>query len=116
MANTQSVTARSPWPAWAIGLPAGLGIAETGLLGLYAITSIINVALDDNLPAAYAGTSWLEAGFIGQVTLAIAAIVLLVLGVRRPGQRRTAAIAAWVIIPLGCGVALLSTTLGAPGQ
>jgi hypothetical protein len=37
---------------------------------------------------------------IGQRVLVVGAVVLLVLGLRRPGRRRVAAISAWSLIPL----------------
>ena len=65
-------------PCW----PPGTGHAHTG-----AVTC-----------ASF--NAWWLAGNIGQWVLAVAALVLLVLGLRRPARGRIVAIAAWPLIPL----------------
>jgi hypothetical protein len=56
--------------------------------------------------------SWLAAGSAGQVVLAAAAVGLLAVGVRGPGQRRWVTVAAWALIPLSLAWLAVTSLLG----
>ena len=54
---------------------------------------------------------WFYPAAIGHCLLAGASVVALVTGLRVPSRRRTAAITAWMIIPVGFGWFVLTARL-----
>jgi hypothetical protein len=104
---------------WVVALPAAIAWIQSvvlGTLGYAGVSSRLDIRCRDGLGQGTYDCSalhtWLAAGAIGQLLLAVAAVVLLVLSIRRPAHRRTAAIAAWALIPLSFGWIAVSSILG----
>ncbi len=56
--------------------------------------------------------SWLTAGTVGEMVVAVAAAAMLVLGLRRPASHRLVAISAWALIPLSLAWVAVTSLLG----
>jgi hypothetical protein len=107
---------RRPWLA---PLPAAIACALSVLLGTagyIAVGSRLDIMCRDGLGKGTYDCSamhgWLAAGAIGQLLLAVAALVLLVFGIRRPAHRRVATISAGALIPLSLAWIAVSSLLG----
>jgi hypothetical protein len=97
---------RTPRP-WALWLAGVLAAAAGGLLALTDLAGVVMGSWDSPAP----GLGWLKAGAIGQLSLAAAAVVVLVAGAARPGWRRRAAVTAGAVIALEAGWFLLTRML-----
>ena len=95
--------------ASALGHGAGVRIRgrRGGLLAVTDLAGIVMGSWDTPAP----GLGWLKAGAIGQLGLAAAAVVVLVVGAARPSWRPRAAVMAGAIIALEAGWFLLSRLL-----
>lgn len=111
----------SRWNPWTIWVPAAIAFGEASLLGtagaFAAGFGLGSSCTDDfdctgSCPPCTALYDWLKAGAVGQGGLATAAVMLLVLGLARPAQRRAAAIGAWAIIVLAAVWFYVTTQLG----
>lgn len=102
--NTASGTGRGLWPRWALILVSSAALAVAfvlSTLGWFGAEFGIGSNCTDKFscgsgscrPCA-ASHAWLLAGGIGQWVMLAAITACLVLGLRRPGWRRTATIAA----------------------
>ena len=85
-----------------------LAFLWSGLLILGDVIVALASLLNDN---AEPQTGWVYPAVIGQCVLAGASVVALLVGLRSPSRRRTAAITAWMIIPVGLGWFLLTARL-----
>ena len=110
---------RVRWRVRIVALPAAIAFVEgvvLGTAGYGAVGSRLDIRCRDGLGRGTydcsALNAWLAAGAIGQLLLAAAAVVLLLLAIRRPRFRRTAAISAWVLIPLSLAWIAISSVLG----
>lgn len=90
--------------------------------GVVAFLASILLLVADGLAGAMAswdspepGRGWIKVAAIGHGGLAAVSVVLLGTGIARASFRRTAAIAAWAIIPAGIGWLLLCGRLAAGG-
>ena len=102
-----AATART-WRPWTIWLPCVLAFLWSGLL----IVADVAAALLSNLnDAAAPSTRWVDPAIIGHCVLAGASVAALVTGLRLPSRRAAAAIAAWLIIPVGLAWVVLVTRL-----
>jgi hypothetical protein len=81
-----------------------------------AVGSRLNIRCRDGLGrGTYDCTtlhSWLTAASAGQVVLAAAAVGLLAVSVRGPGQRRWVTVAAWALVPLSLAWIAITSLLG----
>jgi len=92
------------WHPRTIWVPCVLAFFWAGFL----IFADIVVALASNMSdTAPPREGWVYPAIIGQCVLAGASVLALVTGLRFPARRRAAAIAAWMIIPVGLGWAVL---------
>ena len=107
------------WAPWTIVLPGTVALAEAVVLGTFGwwgvgfgvgsnCTDDFSCGSTSCAPCASFNAWWI-AGGIGQWALAVAALALLVLGLRRPARRRIAAIVTWPLIPLAIGWILIWT-------
>ncbi len=107
------------WRPWLASLPAAiacvLGVV-LGTAGYVAVGSRLDIMCRDGLGKGTYDCSalnrWLAAGATGQLLLAAAGLILLVLGIRRPARRRLAAISACALIPLSLGWIAVTSLLG----
>jgi len=88
------------WRPWTIWLPCVLAFFWSGFLIFLDVVFALASLLNDN---AEPQTGWVYPAVIGQCVLAGASVVALLVGLRSPSRRRTAAITAWMIIPVGLG-------------
>jgi hypothetical protein len=104
----------SPWPPawrpWTVQLPAAFATAVCLFLGTIGwlaagLLTAYNCAMTDGPPLPGCGASgwWLAAGGLAQWPLAAAVITLGIRSRDRPGFRRSAAIACWLVLPLAAG-------------
>ncbi len=114
--NHQPVTF---WPPWLAMLPAAMAFILCVVLatvGYFTVGSRLDVMCRDGLGKGTYDCStlnaWLAGGAIGQLLLAVAALMLLLLGIRRPARRRIAAISALGLIPLSLGWIAVTSLLG----
>lgn len=84
-------------------LPGVLALVWSALLILADGATGIMASWDTPMP----GVRWITAGLIGHAVLGLASVVLLVMGLTVPARRRAAAIAAWLLIPVGFGWLLI---------
>jgi hypothetical protein len=98
-----------PWRPWTIGVP-GL-VAFLGCILLLVGDGLAGVMASWDSPQPCRG--WLQVAAVGHGVLAAASLALLGAGLARASFRRTAAIAAWAIIPVGVGWFLLCGRLAA---
>jgi hypothetical protein len=92
------------------GLAASVALAETFLLGTFGWFAVslalgrpvlmISAAVRGSCAPCAKAHAWVIAGGAGQWVLARATVVMLVLGLRRPGWRRAATAATCVLIPV----------------
>lgn len=112
-AGTATGRADRTWRPWTIAVPAttaGVVTVVLGSLGWMGVgigvvspcTDRFSCTSGTCAPCLQAGI-WVTAGGAAQWALAVAALVLLVLGLRRPGSRRSLAFWAWAITPLAVG-------------
>jgi len=90
---------------WSIWLPCVLAFLWSGFLIFGDVIATLASLLNDN---AEPQTGWVYPAVFGHCVLAGASVLALRVGLRSPSRRRTAAIAAWMIIPLGLGWAALT--------
>ena len=90
--------------------------------GVVALLASILLLVADGLAGVMAswdspepGRGWIKVAAIGHGVLAAVSVALLAAGIARASFRRTAAIAAWAIIPVGVGWFLLCGRLAAGG-
>ena len=95
--------AAGPWQPWTVAVPCVVAFVSSGLL--VAADGIAGVMGSWDTPAP--GLWWIRYAIIGHCLLAVASVVLFGLGVKNPAFRRTAAIMAWTILPVGFGWLLL---------
>ena len=101
---------RRAWARWTVLLPGTVALTEAlalATVGWWAVGFGVGSTCTDDFSCVSSScapcasfNAWWIAGGIGQWILVVAAVVLLVLGLRRPGMRRVAAITAWSLIPL----------------
>jgi hypothetical protein len=96
------------WRTWTIWLPCVLAFLWSGMLIVIEVLAGLISNLDTT---AEPQTGWVYAAVIGHCILAGATIFTLVRGLTSPSQRRAAAIAAWIIIPVGLGWLVLAARL-----
>jgi hypothetical protein len=94
----------------AIWVPGVLALGVAGLLWLIDGVAVMMASWDTRQP----GLHWLGAGASGQRVLAIAAGIVLCVGVTYPRWRRGAAVTAWGIIALEVGWFVLTDVLSRP--
>jgi hypothetical protein len=99
--------ASGAWRPWTVWVPSTLGLVSSALLLVAYGAAGIMSTWDTPMP----GRGWLGVGAIGQCGLAGVTVVVLVTGVKRPRWRRTGAATAWMIIPVGAGLFLLTGRL-----
>jgi hypothetical protein len=98
------------WHPWTIWLPCVLAFLWSGLLIFTEIVAGLVSNLDANAPPRQ---GWVYLGVAGHCVLAGASVLALVTGLKFPSWRRAAAIAAWMIIPVGLGwLVLIARLLG----
>jgi hypothetical protein len=95
------------WRPWTIWVPCLLALIWSGLLVVGDVFADLMGSWDTPAP----GLGWIKVAIIGHCVLAGASVVLLVTGLGFPSWRRVAAVAAWMIIPVGLGWALLTARL-----
>jgi hypothetical protein len=91
--------AGGPWQPWTVAVPCGVAFVSSGLL--IVADGIVGVMGSWDTPVP--GLWWIRYAIIGHCLLAAASVVLLGLGLKNPAFRRTAAILAWAILPVGFG-------------
>ena len=96
----EALPAARIWRPWTIWLPCVLAFLWSGLLILGDVIVALASLLNDN---AEPQTGWVYPAVIGHCILAGASVVALRVGLKSPARRRAAAIAAWMIIPVGLG-------------
>ena len=97
--------AHRPWAMW---LACALAAATAGLLSLTDLAGMVTGSWDTPAP----GLSWLEAGAIGQVGLALA-VTVLVAGVAHSRWRGAAVVMAGALIAVEVAWFLLTRMLAA---
>lgn len=97
-----------PPPARTIWLPCVLAFLWSGFLIFADVVLALMGNLSDSAPPR---EGWVDPAIIGHCVLAAASVLALVTGLRHPSRRRAAAIAAWMIIPVGFGWLVLTTRL-----
>jgi hypothetical protein len=85
------------WRPWTIVLAGAVAFAASVLLIVADGLGGVMASWDTPMP----GLRWLRAGIIGHCLLAAGSVVLLAAGLKRASCRGDAAIAAWMIIPIG---------------
>jgi len=114
LVHTAYVEATPParqWHPWTIWLPCVLAFLWSGFLILADIVVALASNLSDTAPPRQ---GWVYPAIMGQCVLAGTSVLALVTGLRFPARRRAAAIAAWMIIPVGLGwLVLIPRLLGA---
>jgi hypothetical protein len=112
---------RGDWAPWTVVLPAtaaGVVTVALGSVGWLAVAFGVGSDCTDDVdcgsgscaPCA-AAHSWVIAGGIGQWALAVAALALLVLGMRQARWRGGVAVGAWALVPLAGAWIVTSTVL-----
>jgi hypothetical protein len=101
---------RRDWESWTVVLPGTAALAEAvplATVGWWGVGSGVGSTCTDDFSCGSISCApcalfnvWRIAEGIGQWVLVVAALVLLVLGLRCPGTRRAAAAGAWSLIPL----------------
>lgn len=104
-AHVEITPAARTWRPWAIWLPCVLAFAWSGFLIFIDVVAALLANLSDSAPPRL---GWVDPAIAGQCVLALASVLALVTGLRLPSRRRAAAIAAWMIIPIGLGWLVLS--------
>jgi hypothetical protein len=99
------------WRPWSIWLPCVLAFIWSGALVVADGAAAIMGSWDTPAP----GLGWLGVGAAGQGVLAAVDVGILVAGVKRPGWRRAAVIAAWTLIPVGFAWFILTGRLSSAG-
>ena len=108
------------WAMWTAVLPALIGAAVAAVLGSVG-TTIVGIGVDSNCtdmhscgipcqPCA-AEQGWINAGFIGQGILIVAAILLITMGVSRPRWRKASAVGGAALLPLSITWICVTTVL-----
>ena len=98
------------WRPWTIWLPCVLAFLWSGFLIFGDVIVTLASLLNDNTEPQ---TGWFYPAVIGHCVLAAASVIALRVGLKSPSRRRAAAIAAWMIIPVGLGwAALIPRLLG----
>jgi hypothetical protein len=87
------------WRPWTILLPGVLALFWSALLILADGATAVMASWDTPMP----GARWVPVGLAGHCLLGAASVALLATGLSIPARRRAAAIAAWLIIPVGFG-------------
>jgi hypothetical protein len=87
------------WRPWTVGVSGSLALVASILL--LVADGLAGILASWGGPAS-AG-AWITTAAIGHGVLAVASVVLLVVGLARPPRRRAAVLAAWAIIPVGIG-------------
>jgi len=100
------------WRPWTIVLPGVLALFWSALLILADGATGIMASWDTPVP----GARWVAIGLAGHCFLGAASVVLLATGLRIPARRRTAAIGAWLLIPVGFGWLLVMGALVGGGS
>ncbi|HEY1621076.1 MAG TPA: hypothetical protein VGG25_25855 [Streptosporangiaceae bacterium] len=109
---------RPPWRPWTVVLPAVLAGAVTVLLGTLGWLGL-GLGIGSNCTNDYdcgsgfcapcrAEASWVIVGGGAQWLLAVAALVLLIAGLRRPAARRRLAAWSWALTPLAVAWIILA--------
>ena len=88
------------WRPWTIWLPCVLAFLWSGFLIFGDVIVTLASLLNDNTEPQ---TGWVYPAVIGHCVLAGASVLALRVGLRSPSRRRAAAVAAWMIIPVGLG-------------
>jgi hypothetical protein len=106
---------RRPWRQRAVVVPATLTLLACVLMGtvgwyFLAVAVGYNCGMSE-ASCGPASKAWLVADGIGVWLLAMAAAVLLLASRVRPGWRRPAAIACWVLLPAAVGWFVLAGRL-----
>jgi hypothetical protein len=101
------------WAPWTVVLPGTMAVTVAvalGTVGWWGVGFGVGSTCTDDFSCGSTScvpcasfNAWWVAGGIGQWVLVVVAVVMLVLGLRRPGSRRSAAIATWSLIPLAIG-------------
>ena len=99
MRDALAARAGRTWRPWTVRVPATLAPVSSVLFVVADGFAGVMGSWDTPMP----GLWWVRVGIIGHCVLAALAIVLLVVGMRSASWRRTAAISAWMIIPVGFG-------------
>jgi len=104
---TGGMLRREPWRQRTVIVPALLTLLACTLLGTVGWYFLgVAIAFNCGMSGTDCGTVaklWLAAAGIGVWVLAAAAVILLVASRGRPGVRRSAAIACWVLLPAAVG-------------
>jgi hypothetical protein len=95
-----------PWRWWTVCLPAVLALVVAGLFVVYSGLAA-GLGCMDGCPPVSAGR---PVGTTGDVVVAVAAVVLLVVGLAHPDWRRACAAGLWIAFALGCVCAVMITT------
>jgi hypothetical protein len=115
--NTEAVNGKlaagrdGAWRPWTIWLPCALAFAWSGLL----VVADGYAAVMGSWDTAARGLGWLGVGAGGQGVLAAIDVGILVAGIRQPRWRRTAALVAWMLIPVGFAWFILTARLSSAG-
>jgi hypothetical protein len=96
MSGKRSAGPSGAWRAWSIWLPCALAFVWSGVLVVADGYASVMGSWDTPAP----GLGWLGVGAAGQGVLAVVDVGILVAGVKQPGRRQTAVIAAWLLIPV----------------
>jgi hypothetical protein len=118
--NTASGFEAAKWRSWIVALVT-LALAVTfvlGTVGWFGAAFVIGSDCTDEFscgsgscaPCARAH-AWVTTGGIGQWVLAAAAVAILAFGIRHPGWRRAATIAACALIPVAVMWFAISTSM-----
>jgi hypothetical protein len=110
-----------PWRPWTVELPALLALAVTvplGSLGWFILGIGVGTGCTNHYscgsvfcpPCRVAETS-VDAGGGAQWLLAVAALALLIAGLRRPAARRRLAVWAWALTPLAIAWIILAAVV-----
>ena len=118
--NTASPFGGAKWRSWIVALVT-LALSVTFVLGTVGwfgaafgigsdCTDEFSCGSGSCAPCARAH-AWVTTGGIGQWVLAAAAVTILVFGIRHPGWRRAAMIAACALIPVAVMWFAISTSM-----
>jgi hypothetical protein len=108
--DAMSGGARTDWLPWTVALPGIAALAEAvllGTIGWWGVGFGVGSTCTDDFSCGSTScapcasfNAWWIAGGVGEWVLGVAAVVLLIFGLRRPGVRRGAAFTAWSLVPL----------------
>ena len=98
---------RTPWRQRTVIVPALLTLLACTLLGtvgwyFLGVAIAFNCGMSDT-DCGITAKLWLAAAGIGVWVAAAAVVILLVVSRGRPGVRRPAAIACWILLPAAIG-------------